>query len=65
MFLFYTDLKMQQIDKKKVITHTFTLCIAFLIAYSIDQYYFQNRQLFFLAKPINFINSALQMLSGK
>ncbi len=56
---------MQQIDKKKILIHGLILFVAFLVAYSIDQYYFQAKQLFFLAKPIGVINSALEVLSCK
>lgn len=56
---------MQSIDKKIILKHALVISVAFIFTYFIDQYYFQAKQLFFLAKPIGVINSALEVLSCK
>lgn len=44
-------------DKKLIIKHIFVLTIALGTTYIVDQYFFKNRQLYFLAPIINIINN--------
>lgn len=48
---------MDTIDKKRVFKIAFVSLITFLFAYSFDQYYIYKKELFFLSKPIQIINS--------
>lgn len=45
------------LDKKKAVKLFLVSLFAFLLAYSIDQYYIYKKELFFLSKPVQFINS--------
>ncbi len=48
---------MEQSGNKTIVKILFFSFLAFLIAYFVDQYYIYKRELYFLSKPIQTINT--------
>jgi len=58
IFLFYTIyMSFELSDNKKLRKIVFVSILALVIAYSLDQYYIYKKELYFLSRPIQIINS--------
>lgn len=55
---------MRQLNKKDIVMIVVGV-FALLLAYSFDQYYIYRRQLFFLSKPIEFINQLFNHIGSQ